>query len=115
VHFRYFLGELRSRGLAYVHVLEGDLTAGAGRSTTVTCARRSPGPTSPTTATTWSAQAALRGGDADLVAFDILLLANPDMVHRYRRNLPLITADHSTFYGGESGYTDYPAYRAAQA
>jgi N-ethylmaleimide reductase len=38
-------------------------------------------------------------------------LANPDLVRRYRENLPLNEADPSTFYGGsEAGYTDYPFY-----
>lgn len=49
---------------------------------------------------------------ADLIAFGVPFLANPDLVRRYRENLPLNAADRATFYGGnETGYTDYPFYR----
>ena len=58
------------------------------------------------------AQTAVRSGAANLVAFGIPFLANPDLVRRYRENLPLNAADPATFYGGsEAGYTDYPFYR----
>ena len=58
------------------------------------------------------AQAAVRNGAADLIAFGVPFLANPDLVRRYRENLPLNVADRATFYvGGEAGYTDYPFYR----
>ena len=56
-------------------------------------------------------QAALLSGAADLVAYGVPFLANPDLVRRYRENLPLNGADPTTFYGGdETGYTDYPFY-----
>jgi len=46
---------------------------------------------------------------ADLVAFGVPFLANPDLPERFRRDAPLNEADQSTFYGGdEHGYTDYP-------
>jgi N-ethylmaleimide reductase len=49
-------------------------------------------------------------GDADLVAFGQLFLANPDLPARFRLNAPLNEADPTTFYGGdEHGYIDYPA------
>ena len=48
-------------------------------------------------------------GQADLVAFGVPYLANPDLVERYRNNAPLNEPDMDTFYGGnEKGYTDYP-------
>jgi N-ethylmaleimide reductase len=53
---------------------------------------------------------AIKSGAADLVAFGVPFLANPDLVERYRRNAPLNAPDASTFYGGGTkGYTDYPA------
>lgn len=56
-----------------------------------------------------SANAAIARGDADLVAFGALYIANPDLAERYARNAPLNTPDPATFYmGGERGYTDYP-------
>jgi N-ethylmaleimide reductase len=44
------------------------------------------------------------------------LLANPDLVRRYREHLPLNAADPFTFYGdSEAGYTDYPFYRGEES
>ncbi len=55
------------------------------------------------------ARAALRAGDADLIAFGSLFIANPDLPLRLARNAALNVPDVSTFYGGdEKGYTDYP-------
>jgi N-ethylmaleimide reductase len=51
---------------------------------------------------------------ADLVAFGVPFLANPDLVERLRNGAPLNAPDASTFYGeGARGYTDYPALAAA--
>jgi N-ethylmaleimide reductase len=56
-----------------------------------------------------SANAALAQGRADLVAFGVLYIANPDLDRRFALDAPLNTPDPSTFYGGdERGYTDYP-------
>lgn len=56
-----------------------------------------------------SAESALASGAADLVAFGVPYLANPDLVERFRRGAPLNAADFSTFFQGEEkGYTDYP-------
>jgi N-ethylmaleimide reductase len=56
------------------------------------------------------AEAALREGRADLVAFGRPFLANPDLVVRLQRGLSLNTPDLATFYTpGPKGYTDYPA------
>jgi N-ethylmaleimide reductase len=56
------------------------------------------------------AEAALREGRADLVAFGRPFLANPDLVTRLEKDLPLNAPDFGTFYTpGPKGYTDYPA------
>jgi N-ethylmaleimide reductase len=56
------------------------------------------------------AEAALGEGRADLVAFGRPFLANPDLVARLQRALPLTAPDFATFYTpGPKGYTDYPA------
>ena len=48
-------------------------------------------------------------GDADLVAFGVPFLANPDLVGRIRQEAPLNAPDMSTFYTpGPKGYIDYP-------
>ena len=55
------------------------------------------------------AEAALREGRADLVALGRPFLANPDLVTRLERGLPLNAPDFGTFYTpGPKGYTDYP-------
>ena len=57
--------------------------------------------------------AAIAAGEADLVAFGVPFIANPDLPERLARNAPLNAADPATFYGGgEKGYTDYPALAA---
>ena len=56
-----------------------------------------------------SANAALANGEADLVSFGKLFLANPDLPERFKQSAPLNEPDVKTFYSsGEEGYTDYP-------
>jgi N-ethylmaleimide reductase len=60
--------------------------------------------------------AAVRGGQADLVSFGASFLANPDLPERLRAGAPLNEPDRATFYGGdERGYTDYPVLETANA
>ncbi len=57
--------------------------------------------------------ASIAAGEADLVAFGVPFLANPDLPERLGRNAPLNVADPATFYGGDTkGYTDYPTLAA---
>jgi len=56
-----------------------------------------------------SAEAAIRNRDADLVAFGVPFIANPDLVARFKAGAELNAPDQATFYtGGEKGYIDYP-------
>lgn len=49
-------------------------------------------------------------GTIDLAAFGQPFIANPDLVERLRRDVPLALPDRETYYGGNAkGYTDYPA------
>ena len=58
-----------------------------------------------------TAEAALTKGDADLVAFGVPFIANPDLVERLQIRAPLNTPDPATFYGtGPDGHTDYPTF-----
>jgi N-ethylmaleimide reductase len=53
--------------------------------------------------------AVLNSGQADLVAFGVPHIANPDLVARYRNNATFNKPDPTTFYGvGPKGHTDYP-------
>lgn len=59
------------------------------------------------------AQAALRSGRADLIAFGRDFIANPDLVNRLRHGYPLAKRDPTEWYGaGAEGYTDYPRWDA---
>ena len=63
-----------------------------------------------------SGNAAIANRDADLVAFGVPFLANPDLPLRYLRGAPLNAPDPATFYAGEEkGYIDYPALISAAA
>jgi N-ethylmaleimide reductase len=61
-----------------------------------------------------AARAAVEHGEADLVAFGVPFLCNPDLPARLRRGAPLNEPQRATFYGGDArGYTDYPALEEA--
>lgn len=115
-HFGYFVEQLSPRSLAYVHVLEGDMMTKASALDYRALRSKFAGPYIANNGYDLvRAQAAVRNGAANLVAFGIPFLANPDLVRRYRENLPLNEVDPSTFYGGgEAGYTDYPFYRGEE-
>lgn len=52
----------------------------------------------------------IENNEADAIAYARLYLANPDLPHRFKNNLPLNQPNPSTFYGNsEDGYTDYPS------
>ena len=52
--------------------------------------------------------AALRAGEAEMIAYGRHFLANPDLVERFRHSKALNRPDASTFYtDGPKGYTDY--------
>jgi N-ethylmaleimide reductase len=62
------------------------------------------------------ANAVLASDDADLVAFGVSYIANPDLAERLRAGGPLNKPDPSTFYGeGPKGYTDYPTRTSVNA
>ena len=53
--------------------------------------------------------AAIARGHADVIAYGVPFIANPDLVERFKQDAPLNEADSATFYGGtEKGYIDYP-------
>ena len=59
-----------------------------------------------------AAEAALAGGEGDLVAFGVPFLANPDLVQRVRVGSELNPPDFATLYtAGDQGYLDYPTRR----
>jgi N-ethylmaleimide reductase len=101
---------LNGFGLAYLHVVEGDIVSGGknldyGRIRTafkgIYMANRG--------YDLARAQQAIATDAADMVSFGVPYIANPDLVERFRQGAVLNTPDPETFYGGdEHGYTDYP-------
>jgi N-ethylmaleimide reductase len=109
-HFAYFISQLNSRNLAYIHLLEGDMMTKERHVDYRNLRDKCNGVYIANNGYDQArAKDALSNNDCDMVAFGIPFLANPDLVYRYQHNLPLNEADQSTFYGGdEHGYTDYP-------
>lgn len=108
--FNFVAGALSGRGLGYLHVVEGDMMSGERRldyrqvrDNFDGCYMANRGYDKA------RAQAAIARGDADMVSFGQLFIANPDLVQRFKTDAGLNTPDPDTFYGGdEKGYTDYP-------
>ena len=115
-HFGHFAEQLGSRGLAYLHVLEGDMMKKVSAVDYAGLRSKFGGIYIANNGYDLErAQLAIGNGSADLVAFGIPFLANPDLVRRYQESLSLNEVDIDTFYGGdETGYTDYPAYGQKQ-
>jgi N-ethylmaleimide reductase len=58
-----------------------------------------------------TADAAIRDGHADMIAFGRIFISNPDLPRRLQHGFPLTPYNRATFYGGEeAGYTDYPEH-----
>ncbi len=63
-----------------------------------------------------SAIAAVGAGHADLVAFGMLYISNPDLAERLALDAPLNPLPTEGLYGGgREGYTDYPAMETVAA
>lgn len=62
------------------------------------------------------ANAALAAGEGDLVSFGYAYVANPDLVNRYRHDLPMAAAKDDLLYTpGPEGYLDYTAREVENA
>ncbi|MGB5398384.1 MAG: alkene reductase [Gammaproteobacteria bacterium] len=107
--FNYVTEMLNGFDLAYLHVLEGDMISGTRTLDYGQIKQRFDGPYMANAGYDYdSATAAIKNGQADLVAFGKLYISNPDLVERFRAGAELAVADQATFYGGdEKGYTDY--------
>lgn len=53
----------------------------------------------------------IQNNGADLVAFGVPFIANPDLVYRMQNNLELAESDRKKYYtAGAEGFTDYPKF-----
>jgi len=114
--FNHVATQLDAFGLAWLHVIEprvaGSQVVKEGEPPVAARALRKvfKGPVIAAGGfTRHSAAEAIAEGDADLVAFGRDFIANPDLPHRLRHDLPLNAYERDTFYGGDHrGYIDYP-------
>jgi N-ethylmaleimide reductase len=117
--FDYIVDRLNALKLVYIHVIEG--ATGGPRDVApfdyLSLRKRFKGAYVANNGYDFDlANKVLAAGEADLIAFGKLFIANPDLVERLKRGAPLNAPDKATFYGGDAkGYTDYPALEAADA
>ena len=109
--FDYVAKSLSGKGLAYLHVVEGDMMSGEGQLDYRQLRGHFDGYYMANNGYDKSrGQQAIASGAADMVSYGKPFLANPDLVTRFRQDAELNAPDPDTFYGGdETGYTDYPA------
>jgi N-ethylmaleimide reductase len=117
--FTHVAEQLNRFRLAYLHVLEalpGHMLAGPGPRVAPSIRRAFRGALMINGGYTPELGAqAIKRGEADLIAFGVPFLANPDFVERARTGAPLNTPDVRTFYSaGPEGYIDYPALADVQ-
>lgn len=110
--FTYAVEQLNRFGLAYLHVVEtGQGSSDAGPVFELRKLRK-----------IWQGAYIINGGydlargnaaldsvNADMIAYGVPFLVNPDLPERYAKWASLNKADPATFHGGGAqGYTDYP-------
>lgn len=106
-----YVGQLLSgRGLAYLHVIRGDM-AGQQQGDVLTPLRTAFDGVLIGNQGYDAAEAAdaVAQGRVDAIAFGVPFIANPDLPHRLQHGLAWNAANPHTFYSeGAAGYTDYP-------
>jgi N-ethylmaleimide reductase len=116
--YEYLAEELQKIGIVYVHLVDHSrlsaLDAAAQTANAVRSAFTGTYISSGNYTTLADIEDALTSGKADLVSMSRPFIANPDLVERLRRDIPLAVANPATFYGPgptgfADGYTDYPA------
>lgn len=117
--FLYVAEQLNSYGLAYLHLLDG-LAFGfheLGEPMTLTEFRAvfSGSLIGNCGYTQETAEAAIRDGHTDLIAFGRPFISNPDLVDRFANSWPLNPpADTKIWYSFDrEGYVDFPVYQEA--
>ncbi len=104
--YRYLVPELNKLNLAYLHILHtGDekLVQDLRKAWTHSFLINRPN------ATPENLDQDVKTGLADVVPVGKMALANPDLVTRLRKKIPLNQPNPATFFGGgAAGFTDYP-------
>ena len=114
--FNHVVTALNAFHLAYLHVVEGGIHGGGEADPFDFVAMRQLFKGAYMANLSYDkvrGNAAIASGHADVIAYGVPFIANPDLVARFRLDAPLNEADAQTFYGGtEKGYTDYPFLNA---
>ena len=116
--FEYIINRLNEYGLAYIHLTEPFTPVDEVPFTVVEVAKHFRPLYKGTLIINKSfnketGTKIVEDNNADLVAFGVPFLANPDLVKRFEIDAPLNKPDQSTFYTpGANGYIDYPALNA---
>lgn len=118
--FSYLTEQLNRFGLAYLHVLEAlpghPMARPEGKPAIGPALRKIFNGTFIINGgyTQETAEAALQNNEADLIAFGVPFIANPDLVARFEQGAALNQPDFATFYvPGDKGYIDYPSLQEA--
>lgn len=111
--FNYVAASLSALNLAYLHAVEGGIHGGGESEPFDFVAFRQQFKGAYMANLSYDkarGNAAVERGHADVIAYGVPYIANPDLVERFKADAPLNAADSNTFYGGtEKGYIDYPA------
>ena len=112
--FNYVVTKLNQYNLAYLHVIEGDVGGKAQAFDFVALRKLFKNAYMANLGYDKArGNAAIASSHADVIAYGVPFIANPDLVERYRTDAPLNEANPALFYGGDDkGYTDYPFLKA---
>jgi N-ethylmaleimide reductase len=115
--FSYAVLSLAERNLAYLHLIEPPMPCGEHPTPDLSAHFfRAMWPCTLIVAGGYTyerANMAVQSGQADLVSFGQLFIANPDLPERFKLHAPLNKPNRDTFYGGGAeGYIDYPTLGA---
>jgi N-ethylmaleimide reductase len=108
--FNYVADALNQFNLAYLHVVEGGMGGGVQNFDFAELRKHFKNAYMANLGYDKAlGNAAIASGHADVIAYGVPFIANPDLVERYKTDAALNEADGNTFYGGDAkGYTDYP-------
>ena len=115
--FNHVAKSLAGKEIAYLHVIEGDMSGKPMPRFDYAALKRLFGGLviANNNFDRPRAMTAVTEGHADMIAFGKPFISNPDLVIRLLLGAPLATANHDTFYGGgEEGYTDYQLLRSVK-
>lgn len=113
--YLYLSKELQKLGIGYLHIVDH---SGKGETSDLIKSIRNNFKNTIILASGFvleNAALALKNNDADLIAFGRNFISNPDLVDRFKNNLPLNQPKYDLFYTpGPEGYVDYPVFDEVQ-